>query len=215
MTFRFLPISVLLLLGLALQATAQDATSLTTVKQRYQELEGLRASFTQVIGSEFSDDSTRMRGHVLLAGNKYRVETPSQTVVTNGQTTWIYSPADSQVVVNDAGSRESTVTPQAFLTSSVEKYEVSSRRSQTRDGARHIVLELTSTDPSARFTNVTLWVRTADTIVTRLQAENQSDSTLDLRLRDIQIDPPLTGTPFVFSAPDGIEIVDLRSDTSD
>lgn len=215
MTCRFLPITALLLFGFALQATAQDATSLSSVKQRYQALDGLRASFTQVMGSEFSKDSTRMRGHVLLAGNKYRVETPSQTVVTNGQTRWIYSPADSQVVVNDAGSRESTVTPQAFLSSSVEKYEVSSRRFQTRDGAHHVVLELTSTDPSARFTNVTLWVRTADTIVTRLRAEDQSGSALDLRLRDIQIDPPLAGNPFVFSPPEGIEIVDLRSDTSD
>lgn len=214
MTSRLL----LLLLGLLLMGApvgnAQDAPSLEELKTRYDRLQSLRASFTQVIGSEFADDSTRIRGRVVLADNKYRVQTPSQTVVTDGETTWIYSPADSQVVVNDAGSQESTVTPQTFLTASTETYRVESTRTQRRNGSPHAVLSLHATQKSAGFREATLWMRTSDRIVTRLRVTDRNGSTLDLRLQDIVVNAPLDGTPFTFSAPQGVEVVDLRSEPS-
>lgn len=214
MAARLLSITLgLLLLGLPV-GKAQDALSLEALQARYDRLGTLRASFTQVIGSTFADDSTRIQGRVLLAGNKYRVETPSQTVVTNGETTWIYSPADSQVVVNDAGSQESTVTPQTFLTASAERYEIESSRTDTRSGTPHTVLSLKATAQSARFRKATLWVRQSDRIVTRLRATDRNGSTLDLRLHDIVVDSTLEGTPFTFSAPDGVEVVDLRAESS-
>lgn len=200
-----------LLLVPVVPAGAQDAPSLQALQSRYDGLDGLRAAFTQVTASEFANDSTRIGGTVLLSGNKYRVETPAQTVVTDGTTTWIYSPVDSQVVVNDADAEASTLTPQAFLTSAVGAYDVSSTRSARRDGARHDVLSLAAADTSARFEEATLWVRRADRIVTRLRAVDRNGSILDLRLRDIEVDPPLEQTAFSFSAPEGVEVVNLRA----
>lgn len=214
MTRRVLSLGLGLLLLGALPARAQDALSLDELRERYAELGALRASFTQVMGSEFADDSTRIRGEVLLDGTRYRVETPAQTVVTNGKTTWIYSPVDSQVVVNDAESPESTVTPQSFLTSSTERYEIASQRSDTRNGVAHSVLAIAPTDRSSRFTDVTLWVRNRDLVVTRLRATDRNGSTLDLRLHDIEINPPLADDHFVFTPPEGVDVVDLRSGTS-
>lgn len=211
---RALFLVILLCLGGSTATSAQNAPSLEAVQARYDRLEGLRATFTQVTQSDFSNDSTQVQGQVLLAGNKYRVETPRQTVVTNGTTTWIYSPADSQVVVNDAEANASTITPQTFLTASSEKYEVPSTRTTRRDGAPHDVLSLTATDESARFKEAALWVRRTDRIVTRLRATDRNGAILDLRLHEIVVDPGFDGRPFTFSAPDGVEVVDLRADAS-
>ncbi len=212
---RALLLAILLCLGLTSLATAQDGVpSLEALQGRYDRLGGLRATFTQVTQSEFADDSTRIQGRVLLAGSKYRVETPSQTVVTNGTTTWIYSPADSQVVVNDADANASTVTPQTFLTASAKKYEVASTRTARRDGTPHDVLSLTATEPSARFKEAVLWVRRSDRIVTRLRATDRNGAILDLRLHGIIVDPDFEGQSFTFSTPDGVEVVDLRGDTA-
>lgn len=211
---RTLVLSLFLCLSVSALAQAQDASPLEALQTRYDRLEGLRAAFTQVTTSEFADDSTRIEGRVLLADDQYRVETPSQTVVTNGATTWIYSPADSQVVVNDAEANASTVTPQTFLTASAEKYNLSSSRTARRDGAPHDVLSLTAASGPARFKKAVLWVRQSDRIVTRLQATDRNGSVLDLRLQDIEVDPAFEGRPFTFSAPDGVEVVDLRADAS-
>lgn len=206
---------LLLCLGLSTPAPAQDAPSLEALQDRYEDLSGLRAAFTQVTASEFAGDSSQIDGRVLLSGDKYRVETPAQTVVTNGETTWIYSPADSQVVVNDADADASTLTPQTFITASAEKYDVTATRRTQRDAAPHDVLSLSATTESARFDKATLWVRHSDRIVTRLRATDRNGSTLDLRLHEIDLRPDFAGAPFTFSAPDGVEIVDLRADTSE
>jgi outer membrane lipoprotein carrier protein len=204
---------LIVVLGLALPPPAMgqsEALTLTDVQAAYEALDGLRASFTQVISSEFAGDTTRIEGTVLLSGNKYRVETPSQTVVTNGTTTWIYTPADSQVVVNDTEKNASTVTPETFLTASTDRYTVTSRTTTTRSGTRHVQLQLSATDSDARFKNATLWVRASDRVVTRMRATDRNGSTLDLRLQDLVVNPPLKKEPFTFSPPEGIEVIDLR-----
>ncbi len=212
---RVLFLAILLCLGGSAATSAQDGPpSLEALQARYDRLEGLRATFTQVTQSDFSNDSTQIQGRVLLAGNKYRVETPSQTVVTNGTTTWIYSPADSQVVVNDAEANASTITPQTFLTASGEKYEIASTRTARRKESPHHVLSLTATKESSRFKKAILWVRRSDRIVTRLRATDRNGAILDLRLREIVVGPGFEGRPFTFSAPDGVEVVDLRADAS-
>jgi outer membrane lipoprotein carrier protein len=193
-----------------LPVQAQSPPSLEALQTRYDQLNALRATFTQVTASEFASDSTRLNGRVLLSGNKYRVESPGQTVVNNGETTWIYSRADSQVVVNDADANATTVTPQTFLTASAATYDVTSTRTTRRDGGPHDVLSLTATADTARFREATLWVRRSDRIVTRFRALDQNGSTLDLRLHEIAVDPTFDGTPFTFSPPDGVEVVDLR-----
>jgi periplasmic chaperone LolA len=204
--------TLVLLLGLVLTppALGQDAVSLTDVQAAYDALDGLRASFTQVISSEFAGDTTRIEGTVLLSGNKYRVETPTQTVVTDGQTTWIYTPADSQVVVNDAEQDASTVTPKTFLTASADRYEKTASTPATRDGTPHAKLAVAATDSTARFKEATLWVRRADRVVTRMRATDRNGSTLDLRLRDLAVNPSLTDDPFTFTPPEGVEVIDLR-----
>lgn len=207
-------LGVLLFLAPILSAPAQDAPTLQDLQTRYEELDGLRAAFTQVMTSEFAEDSSQIDGSVILSGNKYRVETPTQTVVTNGSTTWIYSPADSQVVVNDADAEASTLTPQTFLITSAKKYDISSNQATTRDGTPHHRLILTASNASARFKEATLWVRRSDRIVTRLRAADRNGSILDLRLVEIQVDPRISEDKFSFSPPAGVEVVDLRPSSS-
>jgi outer membrane lipoprotein carrier protein len=194
----------------AMPAGAQP--TLSDVQTAYNALQGLQASFTQAISSDFAGDTTQVRGSVLLSGNKYRVETPDQTVVTNDSTTWIYTPADSQVVVNDADQGESTVTPETFLTASATQYSVESSSTSSRLGTPHWKLDVVATDSAARFQNATLWVRQSDQLVTRMRATDRNGSTLDLRLTDISLNPPVLQqeNPFTFSPPSNVEVIDLR-----
>jgi outer membrane lipoprotein carrier protein len=192
-------------------AGQSSVLSLSDVQAAYGALNGLQASFTQIVGSDFADGSTRVEGTVLLSGNKYRVRTPDQTVVTNGQATWIYTPADSQVVVSTADT-EGTVTPETFLTASEGRYDVTGSTTATRLGASHQKLSLSATGTAARFAEATLWVRATDRVVTRIRATDRNGSTLDLRLHDIVVNPEAlrVDAPFTFTPPPGVEVVDLR-----
>jgi len=201
----------IMVVGIPAASLAQSSLSLDDVRREYQKLESLRARFTQVVGSEFSEDSTRIEGTVILSGNRYRVHTPRETVVANDSTTWIYSPADSQVVINDAETEEGPITPESFLASSANEYEEVNQRATTRHGRAHVALQLSARSPAARFRTATLWIRPSDRIITRLQATDRNGSTFDLRLREITANPSLRGDIFRFDAPDGTEVVDLRT----
>jgi len=206
---RLAPLATLLTLLLVPSSVGQSL-SLTDVQNAYEALDGLRASFTQVISSDFAGDTTRIEGTVLLSGNKYRVETPNQTVVTDGETTWIHTPADSQVVVNDAEKEASTVTPETFLTASADRYSIMSQTTTTRAGTQHTKLQIAAADSASRFKEATLWVRQSDRVVTRMRATDRNGSTLDLRLNDLVVNPALENTPFTFSPPESMEVIDLR-----
>lgn len=207
------PVLLLLLLavlGSAPASAQSDALSLADVQSAYDNLNALRASFTQLLSSNFAEDTTRIDGTVLLSGNRYRVNTPGQTVITNGDITWIYTPADSQVVINDADTTTAAVTPETFLRASDERYRITGSATTARDDTPHAKLEVEATDSSARFKRATLWVRRSDRIVTRMRATDRNGSTLDLRLRDLEVNPPLGPSPFRFEPPDGVDVIDLR-----
>lgn len=165
-------------------------------------------------GSDLATDSTRLRGEVLLAGDRYRVETPTQTIVANDSTTWIYAPADSQVVIRAADTAAVPLTPQSFLATATERYAVDAVRSSRWQGEPHRRFSLRATASSSRFRDATVWVRTADQVVTRLRATDRNGTTLDLRLRNIVLNPPLEDAAFTFRAPEGIRRVDLRPRTA-
>ncbi len=210
MTRRLLFVVVLLVS--ALPAAAQPSMTLDDVRSAYQALDGLEASFTQVVGSTFASDSSRIEGTVLLAGDRYRVETPGQVVVTDGATTWIYSPADEQVVIDSADTSDGPITPETFLDASAQRYEVTDQRSSDVDGTPHVRLSLASTTSASRFQEAQLWVRRSDRIVTRLRATDREGATFDLRLRDLRVNPALTDSTFSFRPPEDVEVVDLRGE---
>lgn len=207
--FLFLAI-VLATLAVEPVHAQSNRMSLESIQTAYTNLDALQAEFTQVVSSDFAEDSTRLSGTVLLSGNKYRVQTPEQTVVTDGTTTWIYTPADTQVVVNDAAEGESAVTPDAFLTASAERYTVTETRNVQRSGRPHQRLEIEATDSSSQFESATLWVRGSDQIVSRMRATDRNGSTLDLRLHEIEVNPPLPNNAFTYHPPAGVEVIDLR-----
>lgn len=211
---RVVLLCVLLTLGLGRPAWGQDGSPLEALQTRYAQLTSLRATFTQVAGSDLATDSTRLRGEVLLAGDRYRVETPTQTIVANDSTTWIYAPADSQVVIRAADTAAVPLTPQSFLATATERYAVDAVRSSRWQGEPHRRFSLRATASSSRFRDATVWVRTADQVVTRLRATDRNGTTLDLRLRNIVLNPPLEDAAFTFRAPEGIRRVDLRPRTA-
>ena len=70
---------------------AQDANEVIDyLKNRYDDVTLVRTGFTQKATSPFGESLPQNQGTVILQGNKYRVESGTQTFVTDGVTTWIY-----------------------------------------------------------------------------------------------------------------------------
>ena len=90
----------------ALPASAEgdvDAV-IKSVEAAYKDVQTLKADFVQVTRSKAMGDETRQRGKVRLKRPKKMrwvfTQPASQEFVTNGDTMWVWSAADNQVIVS-------------------------------------------------------------------------------------------------------------------
>lgn len=200
------------LLAFVPRLSAQDAEEIFgRLKGTYESIDALRAEFSQTMSSEFLDEEATSNGLLIASGEKYRVETAGQTLVTDGEVTWVYMPSQKQVLINDNTDDEATFSVSEFLFNYDDKFEFSDVRTETLDGEEHYLVSLVPRSSNAFFTEATLSMRARDNMVTRLEVVDVNGTRMVFRLKNIQINPSLEGDVFSFTPPEGAEVVDLRS----
>ncbi len=207
-----LPILVVFVLVSGHQAArAQSGKDvLDRLQDRYRDVAALKAEFTQTVSSPFTTAGEQFSGTLVLSGDRYRVETGQQTIVTDGKTMWIYNADERQVLVNDFVKDETTFSLSDFLFHFEDVYEIVSVGRALSGGENHDVLRLRPKNPEAFFTEITVVMRERDDLVTRLEVVDINDSKMIFSLRKIEMNPDLAANTFVFNPPDGAEVVDLR-----
>lgn len=216
MNIRSLPFALLVALGVLWighsPAHAQDAEAVfDRLQQKYEALSSLRAEFTQTMSSTFSDQEDSSSGTLTLSGDKYRVETGSQTLVTDGTTTYVYLPTEKQVLINNASNDETSFSPSEFLLNYDERFNVSGVTEAQVDGQAHYKLTLSPKRDDSFFQEATLWMRDRDAVITRLEVLDVNETRMTFQLENIQLDPSLPADTFTFTPPEGVEVIDLRS----
>ncbi len=189
------------------QAEAQSRSAedvLQRLRSTYSSVDAMRASFTQQIGEH------AMSGTITLQGDRYRIETADQVLVSDGRTAWAFSRLDNQVLVSDHSDEAAAFAPGAFFTQYPDRFRVSVTGSESIGGTRHDVVQLTPRDADMPVRQVTLYVRSSDSIPTRVRVLDGAGSTMVFSLDQIQRNPRLANDTFRFTAPSGAEVIDLR-----
>lgn len=209
--FSFALVAVVVLLA-GRPALAQDGSAvIQRLQAKYDAIEALQASFTQTMTSPYYDGAETFSGTVLLSGDRYRVETGNQTLVTDGRVTWIYNASDNQVLINDATQDDTNFSLSDLLFNYEEHYVVTSSEAVSVNGQGHVKLNLKPKARDSFFRSVALWVRDQDTLVTRLEVDDVNETTMIFDLDDISLNPSLQANAFSFTPPQGAEVIDLRS----
>ncbi|MCH8246746.1 MAG: outer membrane lipoprotein carrier protein LolA [Bacteroidetes bacterium] len=174
------------------------------LRTRYDAMQAMRATFSQTTSSTFLDNVEHFEGDILIQGDQYRIEMANQTIVTNTIVSWVFNRSENQVLINDYEPDENTFSLTTFLDEFDSAYDVVSyERKDKLD-----VLALRPQDPLSMFRDVTLW---ADgDIVVRLDVVDMNDVKMKFELSDIQFNPELSDQTFIFSIPNGVEVIDLR-----
>ena len=168
---------------------------------------GISARFTYTISSPFLDESEVARGTFYMRGSQYRVETDTEIILSHGQDTYIYRQPENQVVIT---SEDPSFSPVALFGEFDRYYEVTSV-DRPGTSASSIRVHLQPLQPDAPVTSVTLWMRVRDHMITRIQAIDGNDTTMDFELSTIRLRPSLEAGLFDLVWPESAEIIDLRS----
>jgi outer membrane lipoprotein carrier protein len=186
--------------------TAQDV--IQNVQNSYRDISDAKASFSQTV--KFGKQKAQSSSGTLYIKkeNKYRIETGTQTIVTDGSTSWSYTPAKKQVVIDYYKETGNTFSPNKYLFQYPENFYSDLSGTEKMNGKDVYVLSLKPRE-SGYVKSAKLWVGKDDWMIKKIYIVTD-ESTLTYSVKNIQTNIGLSNSKFTFSPPEGTEVIDMR-----
>lgn len=208
-----LPILQVFLVLSPLVATAQEKANdiVNKIRQTYEKLESLRSDFEQQFTWSLAGETQVLNGTLYLKkGDRYRVETPNQMIITDGKTVWTYALDKKQVYVDNLEKSRDNPLPRDLIVKYTRDFKPKLLRSEKFDEADCYVLSLTPSDENSFIRSVTAWIDKSTWLAVRIEQTDISDNKTVYLLKNVQRNVPLADGLFTFNIPTGAEVVDMR-----
>jgi len=189
----------------------------TQIQKRGIETFDLTASFGQKSTSKYLEKPEVARGKFYFQKPKkmrWDYETPDrQEIVTDGTTLWIYMEEDRLVNIYEATSfldSKLSITFLSFLSGEgnlEELFNISFAEEKEVQKRAYFALKLVPKNPQAELRQLFLWVSKENFMVTKVQFSDFYGNVTRITLYDIHTNRNISDSKFVFSIPEGVEVV--------
>ncbi|MGH7600789.1 MAG: LolA family protein [bacterium] len=204
--FAFLLFSVTIV---AAQEKAEDIVN--KIRQTYEKLESLKGDFEQEFTWALAGETQTLNGTLYLKkGDRYRVETPNQMIITDGKTVWTYSLDKNQVFVDNLEKSKDNPLPRDLIIKYTHEFKPKLLRSEKLGAVDCYVLALTPRDDNSFIRSVTVWIDKSTWLAARIEQVDINDNKTAYVLKNAQRNVPLADALFTLSIPAEAEIVDMR-----
>jgi len=176
----------------------------------HREAQDLSLKFTAQVYNAALDKHDAYQGRFLLKGaDKFRLEIPGGTFVSDGTTYWEYHPQTKQAIRKAAADGEGAVAPGAVLLRFLDSDPLSAATVR-EDGKEWIELHL---DPSRAMKNLdslTVLLDKETCALHRISSRDVSGDEARYTVVSIKRNAGLKDKEFAFALPKGVEVVDMR-----
>lgn len=178
------------------------------VQAKYENISDAKASFTQILKGSGGKANSSSGVIYIKKSNKYRIEEGGQIIITDGETSWSYSPNKKQVVVDNYKETGNTFSPNKFLFNYPENFYSDLEGEDNINGNDCFVIKL-SPRSGGSVKSAKIWIDKKEYLIRKINiVTNESTSTYVLK--DISLDAGISSSKFNFSPPEGVEVIDLR-----
>jgi outer membrane lipoprotein carrier protein len=189
--------------------TVKDITE--RLQRRFEMIDDAVAQYTQHIKFGFSNIEQTFAGTLTIKKpNKYRIESEHQTIVTDGETVWAYSPVNHQVILDKYKENRNVLSPDQFVLNLPANYTSAILGSEKSKDGVQIILKLVPKDERSFVRSVKLWVEEGTWVVRKVSIVDLNDTETTYTIRDLKLNTNVKEKTFTFDPPNGTEIVDLR-----
>nr|BCX00166.1 MAG: hypothetical protein KatS3mg041_0212 [Bacteroidota bacterium] len=203
--------SGLLALYLLLQTDAE--ARLAELMRRWESFEAISGRFEQRLASPTGEIS-RMVGRFWIAGDRFRIESGGQELISDGRTLWIYNPEQKRALrmAYEPGAEPEWSPPALWRGRWRERFRVRSLSEKTLpDGRRAVCFALEARNPGLTPQQLLLCVEQKSGLPAQLELSDPGQSEpVRIRIWDVRINPPLRPDRFRFTPPPGTQVVDMR-----
>jgi outer membrane lipoprotein carrier protein len=191
------------------QEKAEDLVN--KIRQTYEKLESLKGDFEQEFIWALAGETQVLNGTLYLKkGDRYRVETPNQMIITDGKTVWTYSLDKNQVFVDNLEKSKDNPLPRDLIIKYTRDFKPKLLRSEKVGEADCYVLSLTPRDENSFIRIVTAWIDKSTWLAARIEQTDISDNKTVYLLKNVQRNAALADGLFTFKIPSDAEVVDMR-----
>jgi outer membrane lipoprotein carrier protein len=186
--------------------TAQDI--IQNVQNVYKDITDAKASFTQSVKYGKGKNITSSGTLYIKKEKKYRIETGSLTIVTDGSTSWSYNSNKKQVIIDYYKESGNTFSPNKYLFQYPENFYSDLAGTEKLAGADVYVLTLKPRE-GGFVKSAKLWVGKDDWIIKKIYIVTD-ESTSTYSIKNVQLNAGLSSSKFTFTPPEGTEVIDMR-----
>ena len=208
--FQFLVMAVTVFLALPASAESDVDAVIKGVEAAYKDVQTLKADFVQITRSKAMGDETRQRGKVRLKRPKKMrwvfTQPTGQEFVTNGETMWVWSAADNQVIVSKGVAAGGSGVSQLLddLNRLGELFNVEILESKGRPNT--ILLGL-KPKTDAGFQSLKLRLMKKSYLVDEVVMIDAFGNEVQLTFNMVKTNAPLEDSEFNFVVPDGAQVL--------
>ncbi len=185
--------------------------ALEKVRATYSKMTDVSALFTQHVQMKFKRGSQTVSGSVKIKkGNKYRLETEMQTIVTNGVTVWMYTPRTKQVIRDVFKQHRNQFSPDKFLLGLPKEFTARSLENDSND----IILTLqpsASSTLSSAMTSLRIWIDPSTWIFRTVEVTDKNSTVTTYALSEIRFNKGIVDTMFNFDVTAEMKVVDMQT----
>jgi outer membrane lipoprotein carrier protein len=204
----------LAILFLYVQLFSQELTPtavLENVREKYSTMNDVSADFIQTVKLRYKQSGQKTPGAIQLKkGNKYRITTEQQTIVTDGKTVWMYSPSSKQVLIDVYKKNRGQFSPDKFLIGLSKDFSASNV--DTVNGQLILTLQPTKTAAvSSLMTSVKAWVNKNSWFVEKIEYSGNNGTITTIILSNILFNKGIADNNFRFEITPDMKVVDVNS----
>lgn len=203
---NILALIILLVYSVSYSQDAQEI--IKKVQEKYENISDAKANFTQTIKGSGGKANSSSGVIYIKKTNKYRIEAGGQVIITDGQTSWSYSPKRKQVVIDNYKEDGNTFSPNKFLFNYPENFYSDLEGDENIGGIDCYVIKLTPRNGGS-VKSAKIWIDKNEDFIRKINIVTP-ESTNTYLLKDISLDAGVNSSKFSFSPPADVEVIDLR-----
>lgn len=206
-------LAVMLFVNLAnAQQDPKAAKILNAMSQKYKTMKAFKANFSQTLENPSAKVKETMSGDILVSGDKYRLGVSGQEVISDGKLMWTYLKDANEVTLTETDEEAESMSPSKIFDMYKKGYKYAYAGTETIDGAKYDVIELSPEDRSNPIFKVRLFINQKDKTLKSWQMFRNNGNRYTYTIRNFQANPTLASDSFTFNKAKykGVTVVDLR-----
>ncbi len=191
-------------------ADAKTDRLLKDVQKVYEKLENVCADFTQTFFWKLTEETQKAKGRICAkGGDKFKIETDEQLIVTDGKTLWTFNKLNNQVVIDHA---ENSTSDNPFIKDFFKKYLTDySPFPDEEHAAKDLACVLLKAKTDDQFIRqLRLWIDKKSKMILKIEQVDLNENTTTFELSNIDVNAPLVSKNFIFEPPADAEVIDMR-----